>query len=76
MIGVVKMVYVVGERKNPDKPEPTVSKERLDAIRTELEPPIKQGDELWEADPTCKHKIVSARGGGVRCTKCGGWCCY
>lgn len=30
--------------------------------------------ELWDADPNCVHKIVA--GNGVRCTKCGGWCCF
>ena len=33
-------------------------------------------DELWEADPNCKHDIQPARGGGVKCTKCSGWFCY
>ena len=28
-------------------------------------------EELWEVDPNCNHNIVSASGGGVRCTKCG-----
>lgn len=34
------------------------------------------GDELWDADPDCEHEVVDAPGGGVKCTKCGGWCCY
>lgn len=33
-------------------------------------------EELWDADPKCRHKIVDAPGGGVKCTKCGGWFCY
>lgn len=33
-------------------------------------------DELWNADPNCKHRIECASGGGVRCVKCGGWFCY
>lgn len=34
------------------------------------------GDELWDAKPMCRHHIVCQPRGGVRCTKCGGWCCY
>lgn len=33
-------------------------------------------DELWEADDSCRHEIVSAAGGWIRCTKCTGWFCY
>ena len=40
---------------------------------TEL--PAEQDVELWDADPYCKHNVVDADGGGVRCTKCGGWKC-
>ena len=36
----------------------------------------KPKEELWGADPNCNHKIVTARGGGVKCTKCQGWFCY
>lgn len=32
-------------------------------------------NELWDADPKCQHHIVEAPGGGVKCTKCRGWCC-
>jgi hypothetical protein len=32
--------------------------------------------ELWDADPTCTHKTISAPGGGIRCAKCPGWFCY
>lgn len=32
--------------------------------------------ELWDAVPSCTHEIRSACGGGIRCTKCGGWCCF
>ena len=31
---------------------------------------------LYNADQNCKHKIVCAPGGGVKCTKCSGWFCY
>lgn len=33
-------------------------------------------EELWNADPNCKHEIIGARGGGVKCTKCPGWFCF
>ncbi len=32
-------------------------------------------EELWNADPDCKHRIICALGGGVKCTKCPGWYC-
>lgn len=32
-------------------------------------------EELYNADPDCEHNIVSASGGGVKCTKCNGWYC-
>lgn len=31
---------------------------------------------LYNANPNCKHNIVDAPGGGIKCTKCGGWFCY
>jgi hypothetical protein len=45
---------------------------------------IKPGDEdrpyyaktiLWNALVGCKHNIVDGAGGGIKCTKCGGWFC-
>ena len=33
-------------------------------------------DDLWDADPTCKHNVVCAPGGGIKCTKCNGWFCF
>jgi len=30
-------------------------------------------DELWDADPNCKHNIICNPGGGIKCTKCKGW---
>ena len=33
-------------------------------------------NELWQCDPNCEHNIVTASGGGIKCTKCGGWFCY
>lgn len=38
--------------------------------------PLGPNDELFNADPTCDHRIVAAGGGGVRCIKCPGWFCY
>lgn len=35
----------------------------------------EQGD-LWGAEPGCTGRVVSGHGGGVVCTKCGGWFCY
>ncbi|ASD50570.1 hypothetical protein FDI24_gp036 [Acidovorax phage ACP17] len=32
--------------------------------------------ELWGADPWCVHEERIRHGGGVGCTKCGGWFCY
>lgn len=44
---------------------------------------IVQGDkdydkygELWNALIGCRHIIKAQRSGGIRCIKCGGWCCY
>ena len=33
-------------------------------------------EELWDANPNCKHKIINASGGGVKCIKYGGWFCF
>jgi len=37
---------------------------------------FKYFSELYDADPECKHEVVSASGGGIKCTKCRGWFCY
>ena len=37
---------------------------------------LKNDGELWGADPACDHHVICAPGGGVKCTKCGGWFCY
>jgi hypothetical protein len=38
---------------------------------------LLNGEELWDADPECEHDVQCAPfGGGVKCTKCRGWCCY
>ena len=33
-------------------------------------------DVLWDADENCEHNIESQPGGGIKCTKYGGWFCY
>ena len=49
---------------------------RYKAVLGIVEPaPEQDDDELWDADPTCKHEIECAPGGGVKCTKCSGWYC-
>lgn len=37
---------------------------------------LYQDLELWDADPTCDHDEQAQPGGGVKCTKCGGWFCF
>ena len=37
---------------------------------------LNQMENLWSADKDCKHVIISAVGGGVKCTKCKGWLCH
>ena len=32
--------------------------------------------DLFDADPNCKHEVVDAPGGGVKCKHCSGWFCY
>lgn len=31
--------------------------------------------ELYGADESCRHRVESAQGGGVKCVKCLGWFC-
>lgn len=56
--------------------------EKAEARLRELEAPKEDEDgkpyngHLYSTDPDCKHKVVHATGGGVRCTKCSGWFCY
>lgn len=33
-------------------------------------------DELFNADPNCKHYVVAQNRGGIKCIHCGGWFCY
>ena len=33
-------------------------------------------DVLWDARPSCKHKIQAQLSGGVKCVNCDGWFCY
>ena len=51
----------------------------LDVLELELSNhPDTPADEvvLYDADPNCKHHVVEANGGGVKCTKCQGWFCF
>lgn len=49
------------------------SKEISDKTRANY---LAYADELWGGDPNCQHDVQCAPGGGVKCTKCGAWCCY
>jgi len=33
-------------------------------------------ENLYDADPNCKHQTVGMNGGGVKCIHCDGWFCY
>jgi hypothetical protein len=35
----------------------------------------EHGD-LYNADPSCRHFVIGASGGGVKCVECNGWFCY
>lgn len=53
----------------------------LGVILMETRELVQQQEHLNEtrlhgADPRCKHNVVLASGGGVKCTKCPGWFCY
>lgn len=37
--------------------------------------PLREGEELYGADPECDHEIVDQPHGGVKCLKCAGWFC-
>ena len=38
---------------------------------------LNEADFLYNADPDCKHVIVSGySSSGIRCSECGGWFCY
>jgi len=53
-------------------------KEELNRRRRELDKALcdEAEEELWEADPDCKHNIADDPGGGIKCIKCGGWFCF
>ncbi len=38
--------------------------------------PLFTHEDLHSPAPDCDGKIVSASGGGIKCTKCNGWFCY
>jgi hypothetical protein len=31
---------------------------------------------LYDANPNCKHNMINAPGGGIKCTNCKAWFCY
>jgi ATP-dependent exoDNAse (exonuclease V) alpha subunit len=47
-----------------------------DTIRKQREALAIPVPGLLNADPNCVHNEVAAPGGGVKCTKCGGWFCF
>ena len=63
-----------------DMKQRATMKDELSVVKAEAEPVSStvpfDFNELWDADPNCKHDIKNAPGGGVKCTKCRGWCCY
>jgi len=42
----------------------------------EKDPDFDEDTDLYDADPDCKHDIVCASGGGIKCSKCRGWFCF
>ena len=44
-------------------------------VKEEFIDPVIQDRYLYDADPKCKHIIIS-EWSGVRCKKCKGWFCY
>ena len=53
-----------------------LSEELVDEVIAEEKAAAEYTGDLHDADPNCKHFIVHANGGGVKCTKCRGWFCY
>lgn len=37
--------------------------------------PRRSNEELFDADPNCKHEIITLPS-GISCIKCHGWFCY
>jgi hypothetical protein len=50
--------------------------EIIESLFEPPEEPSQYSDELYNADPACKHEVYAAPGGGVKCRKCPGWFCY
>lgn len=46
------------------------------SVQVPLPTKEKLTDELYDADPHCKHEVKDAPGGGVKCAKCPGWFCF
>jgi hypothetical protein len=64
---------------NADQPRESVELSGTDENFHEFigdEPVIFETDELYNADPNCKHETYCAPGGGVKCKHCPGWFCF
>jgi hypothetical protein len=69
------LVSTLAQRaKNRIKGYKIASAEKLLLLTDETEE--NDDEELYDADPNCKHKIVSSGFSGVVCKKCKGWFCY
>lgn len=42
----------------------------------QVTPAEYHSEHLYGSDDKCAHNIACANGGGIKCTKCGGWFCY
>lgn len=52
-----------------------LDKDLADRLDRELREHQASEGALYDADPDCWHRVVSANGGGVRCERCSGWFC-
>lgn len=67
---------IVGELLKNDKDEHVCNPHEPAQIEQATPNGELMTDTLFDADPNCKHNVVPALGGGVKCTKCRGWFCY
>lgn len=51
-----------------------IGKNKQIIIPTEIN--MHDNGPLYDADPNCKHEIIGAPGGGIKCLKCKAWFCY
>ena len=55
----------------------TIGTHDTDKLQTiEIEYDNGWKETLYNARPSCKHKIQSQLSGGIKCVNCGGWFCY